>query len=243
MNAIVPFNFGDQPVRVEDRDGQPWFVLADVCRVLGLTNVGDAAARLPETERGDIALTDTIGRRQQTIAVNEAGLYRLIFRSRKPAAQRFSDWVVGDVLPTIRRSGYYGHAAPAIDLHDPATLHRLLLDHTGIALAAEARISELSPKADALDLLTQANGSIAPTYAAKALGVKPGKLFDWLQANHWLYRGADGLIGFQAKIDQGMVEHKVETINRPRRAAKAVARALITPKGLARLAELGAGRE
>jgi anti-repressor protein len=111
MDAIVPFNFGDQPIRIEDRGGAPWFVLADVCRVLGLANVGDAAARVRDSERDDIALTDAIGREQMAIAVNEAGLYRLIMRSRKPAAERFSDWVVGEMLPSIRKTGSYG--APA----------------------------------------------------------------------------------------------------------------------------------
>lgn len=242
MNAIVPFQFGDQPVRISDRDGQPWFVLADVCRVLGLSNVGNAAARLDEDERDDIALTDAIGREQQTIVINEPGLYRLIFRSRKEAAQRFSKWVTADVLPAIRRTGSYGAPAAPLDLTDTATLHRLLLSHTGKALASEERIAELEPQAAALAQLTEAHGSLAVTHAAKAMGVRPGRLFDWLEKNSWLYRGNDGLVGYQTKIDQGLIEHKVHRLDRgPLKQAKLVNHALITPKGIARLTALGAG--
>lgn len=243
MNAIVPFNFGDQPIRIEDRGGAPWFVLADVCRVLGLANVGDAAARVRDNERDNIALTDAIGREQMAVAVNEAGLYRLIMRSRKPAAERFSDWVVGEVLPSIRRTGGYGAAAPALDLSDTATLHRLLLSHTGKALAHEERIAELEPQAAAFARLAEAQGSMTPTCAAKAMGVRPGRLFDWLEANGWLYRGADGLVGYQAKIDAGLIEHKVTRLDRgPDRSAKIVNQPLLTPKGMTKLAEIGAGR-
>ena len=242
MNAIVPFNFGEQPIRIEDRDGAPWFVLADVCRVLGLTNVGNAAARLRPSERDDIRLTDATGREQLTAVINEPGLYRLILRSRKPAAEAFSDWVTADVLPSIRRTGGYGAPAAALNLRDPATLHALLLDHTGQTMAAAARVAELEPQAEALARLTDADGAIAVTHAAKAMGVRPGRLFDWLEANRWLYRTADGLVGYQDKINAGLIEHKVQRLDRPRKPPKFVNQALLTPKGIAKLTTLGAGR-
>lgn len=243
MNAIVPFQFGDQPVRISDRDGQPWFVLADVCRVLGLSNVGDAAARLDDDERDDIALTDAIGREQQTAVINEPGLYRLIFRSRKEAAQRFSKWVTTDVLPAIRRTGSYGAPAAPLDLTDTATLHRLLLDHTGRTLAAEQRIASLEPQAAALARLTDAEGALCITDAAKAIGVGPRSLFTWLERNEWIYRRAGGShwVGYQARITSGVVEHKVARIRQTQGPDKFREQVMITPKGLARLAELKAG--
>ena len=243
MDAIVPFNFGEMPIRIEDRGGAPWFVLSDVCRVLDLTNVGNAAARLDDDERDDIRLTDAIGRAQSVIAINESGLYRLVLGSRKESAKRFSKWVTSEVLPSIRSTGSYGAPAPALDLTDTATLHRLLLIHTGKALAQEERIAELEPQAAALHQLTVAAGSLAVTHAAKAMGVKPGKLFAWLEANAWLYRGADGLVGYQAKIDTGYIEHKVTRLDRGRdRPAKIVNQPLLTPKGMAKLTAIGAGK-
>jgi len=241
MNAIVPFQFGGKPVRVIDRDGQPWFSLNDVCAVLEIANARDAAGRLDDDEKG-VVTTDTLGGRQEATVIDESGLYKLALRSRKAAAKRFTKWVTREVLPSIRTTGTYGAPAPSLDLRDPAVLHRLLLDHAGRGMAADQRIAELEPQAAALVLLTQAHGSLAVTHAAKAMGVRPGRLFDWLEANGWLYRGNDGLLSYQAKIDQGLIEHKVHRLDRgPLKQAKLVNHALLTPKGIARLTALRAG--
>lgn len=243
MNAIVPFNFNTTAIRVQVIEGEPWFVLADVCRVLDLRNVADAAARLADDEKG-IALSDTPGGAQEVVIVNEQGLYRLIFRSRKPAAEQFRRWVWADVLPAIRRTGGYGAPAAPIDLTDTATLHRLLLDHTGRTLASEERVAELAPKAAALDQLAEAEGSMPITDAAKALSVPPRRLFAWLEANKWTYRRVDGgpWLAFEAKRQAGVLEHKGRRIEVRGRPDKWVEQVMVTPKGLARLAEVGAGR-
>jgi Rha family phage regulatory protein len=73
-------------VRVIVRDGEPWFVLADVCKVLEIANSGNAAARLKENEKDAIRLADTTGRMQSTSIISEAGFYRLVLRSDKPVA-------------------------------------------------------------------------------------------------------------------------------------------------------------
>lgn len=108
MNApISPFLFeGESLVRVVARDGSPWFVLADVCRVLEITNTGNAAARLDEDEKG-IHTMDTPSGAQQMVVINESGLWSLVLTSRKPAAKRFKKWVTAEVLPSIRRTGGY----------------------------------------------------------------------------------------------------------------------------------------
>ena len=243
MNAIVPFDFETKPVRISDRDGQPWFVAADVCAALDLANVGGALARLEDDERGSIRNPDATpaGGNPNLTIISESGLYALILRSRKAAAKRFRRWVTGEVLPAIRRTGGYGGPAAPLDLTDTATLHRLLLDHTGRTLAADERIAALEPKAAALDRLERAEGSLSVTHAAKQLGVRPGRLFDWLEGNGWLYRGADGLLGYQVKIDQGLIEHKSHRLERRGKPDRYVPHALLTPKGIARLAELRAG--
>lgn len=240
MSAIVPYVFDATPIRVQVVDGQPWFVAADVCAVLGIAHHLDALARLDDDERGSL-LVDTLGGAQRGAAVNESGMWKLVLRSRKPAAKRLVKWLTSEVLPSIRQTGAYGAPSAPLDLTDTATLHRLLLDHTGRTLAADERIAALEPKAAALDRFAHAEGSLTPTAAAKTLGVRPGRLFDWLEGNHWLYRGADGLLGRQVKIDQGLIEHKPLTLDRGRRTPKVVTQVLITTKGLARLAELRAG--
>ena len=243
MNAIVPFNFDATPIRVQVLDGAPWFVAIDVCTVLDIANHLDALSRLDEDERGSV-IVDTLGGRQRLAAINESGMWKLVLRSRKPAAKRLVRWLTSEVLPSIRRTGGYGAPAAALDLQDPTVLHRLLLDHTGRAMAVEARVAELEPQAAALARLTDAEGALCVTDAAKALGVQPKRLFAWLEQNGWIYRRAGGShwIGYQAKVAAVLIEHKVSRIKIDRGPDKMREQALITPKGLAKLAEMGAGK-
>lgn len=95
----------------------PWFVAADVCHALDIINYRDAVARLDDDEKGKIfipsmgvGLTDTHGG-QEMLIVNEFGLYNLILSSRKTEAKKFKRWVTHEVLPSLRKYGYY--ALPA----------------------------------------------------------------------------------------------------------------------------------
>lgn len=243
MNDIVPFSFESQSVRIIDREGQPWFALADVCAVLGISNVSDAAGRLDDDERDDIALTDTIGRSQSAIVINESGLYKLVLRSRKESAKRFTKWLTSIVLPSIRRTGAYGAPAPALDLHDPAVLQRLVHDLSGMAMDADQRIAQLEPKADALDRIADAQGLMCLTDAAKALGVPPRKLSAWMEGAGWIFRRSDGgpYVAHGKALAAHLLEHKGYTVQRPGKPDKWVAQVMVTPKGLARLGELRAG--
>jgi len=105
------FRFEDQSVRTEIRDGEPWFVANDVCAILELTNPRKAIADFDEDEKG-VTKSDTLGGLQTVSIISESGLYRLIFQSSKPNAQRFRKWVTSEVLPTIRRSGRYERTCP-----------------------------------------------------------------------------------------------------------------------------------
>lgn len=104
---ITPFLFeGEALVRVVTRDGEPWFVAADVCWVLKHSNPTVAVERLDDDEKG-VSSVYTPGGDQQMIIINESGLYALILTSRKPQAKRFRKWVTADVLPSIRKTGGY----------------------------------------------------------------------------------------------------------------------------------------
>jgi len=121
---LIPFDFEEQAVRVFVLDGEPWFVAADVCRVLGIVNPSDAIVRLDEDEVTTVNLntlgsTEGIRGNPNARAVSESGLYALIFTSRKPEARAFRKWVTGTVLPTLRRTGGFTldpAAAPAMPL-------------------------------------------------------------------------------------------------------------------------------
>lgn len=92
------------------KDGEPWFVAADVCRALGIGNSRDATARLDSDEKG-VVLTDTLGGQQKLGIVNEPGLYTLVLGSRKPQAKEFKRWITHEVIPSIRKHGAYATEA------------------------------------------------------------------------------------------------------------------------------------
>lgn len=111
MNEIVKI-FNDQPVRIMDNNGEPWFVAKDVCNILDLTNPTEALRSLDEDERSSLRITEgtSVGGGNPNVnIISESGLYKLVMRSRKAAAQPFVKWVTRDVLPGIRKNGAYVH--------------------------------------------------------------------------------------------------------------------------------------
>jgi prophage antirepressor-like protein len=113
LNMQYTFN-GEFPVRIVERDGELWFVAADVCKAVGVGNVTDVVKRLDGDEKDEFDLIDVAGRRRKMWIVNEPGMYSIILRSDKPAAKSFKRWVTHDVLPTIRKTGSYGKPKPVI---------------------------------------------------------------------------------------------------------------------------------
>lgn len=110
---LTTFDFNSMAVRVMDREGQPWFVAADVCRVLEIVNPTNAIRELDDDEK--ITLHNEKGNPRggiplQMNLISESGLYALVFKSRKPEAKAFRRWVTSDVLPAIRQTG--GYALP-----------------------------------------------------------------------------------------------------------------------------------
>ena len=103
---VYTFNQGNQPIRVEVINNEPWFVAKDLCDVLELTNHKVAIQGLDEDEVRKVYLL-TNGGKQETYAVSESGMYTLIIRSNKPQAKPFRKWVTSEVLPSIRKSGSY----------------------------------------------------------------------------------------------------------------------------------------
>lgn len=93
-------------IRTITKDGEPWFVLADVCRALEIRNSRMVAGRLDRDELMSVKLTSGGQRREMTV-INESGLYAVIIRSDKPQAQSFRKWLTSEVIPTIRRTGGY----------------------------------------------------------------------------------------------------------------------------------------
>lgn len=161
MNNIQIFKYENNDVRTVEMNGEPWFVLKDVCKVLGISKYRDAAERLDDDERAPVRV-DTLGGAQEMTAVNESGLYNVILRSDKPEAKPFRKWVTSEVLPSIRKNG--GYIAWQEQLTPSELMAKALLVANKTLAEREARISELKvqnaimqPKAEYFDELVDRN--------------------------------------------------------------------------------------
>lgn len=114
MEIIKHSELGE--LRIQTIGGEPWFVAKDVCNALHIINSRKAVSNLEDDEKlsitirvnaGGVTSSDTKFRNQEVTAVNESGLYNLIFQSRKPEARKFRKWVTGVVLPQIRKTGEF----------------------------------------------------------------------------------------------------------------------------------------
>lgn len=107
-------------------NGEPLFVAKDVCDVLGISNSRDAMNRLDEDEKAMSVLPTQFGKKSMNM-VNESGLYNLIFQSRKPEARAFRKWVTQEVLPNIRKYGFYMTLEKAMDVSTEKKLRKQML--------------------------------------------------------------------------------------------------------------------
>ncbi len=111
-NEVQVWNYEGAEVRTVQIDGEPWFVLADICRELEISHVKDTATRVDEDDLGQTEVIDRMGRSQKAWIINESGLYTVILRSDKPQAKPFRKWVTSVVLPSIRKTGSYSVQQP-----------------------------------------------------------------------------------------------------------------------------------
>jgi prophage antirepressor-like protein len=186
MNDLTIFNYEGREVRTVQRDGEPWWVLKDVCDVLDLSNSRMVADRLDDDEKG-VSIADTLGGRQELTIISESGLYNVILLSRKPEAKKFKRWVTHEVLPSIRKHGLY-----AVDevLANPDLLIRALQElkaerARGAALAETVsvqrqQIAEMKPKACYYDVILNCKDAVTITTIAKDYGRSGQWLNDYL---------------------------------------------------------------
>ena len=140
MNKVTIFKYEESKlVRTLNLNGEPWFVLRDVCEVLGLGNSRMVADRLDEDEKG-VSQIDTLGGVQNATIISESGLYNVILRSDKPEAKPFRKWVTAVVLPSIRKNG--GYIAGQEELSPQELMAKALLVAQKTLTDRDARIKE-----------------------------------------------------------------------------------------------------
>ena len=235
---LTPFTFDQSStIRVISEDGVPWFVGKEVCAALGYANAADAIEKHCKGVVKRYPLT-TPGGVQEVRVLSEGDVLRLILRSRLPAAEQFERWVFDEVLPQIARTGRYVPADTMAALSDPATLRALLLDFSSRTLQLEATVAAQQPKVEAMERLSGAKGALCLRDAAKALQVRQTDLIQWLQRHGWIHkREGTSWKAYHQRIEQGVLTHRVVTRGTGG-DERIYDQVLVTPKGVARLAEL-----
>lgn len=149
MSNIVPFNFGDELVRVVMLFDDPWWVAGDIAKVLGYARAPDMVRNLDDDEKG-VHILHTLGGEQEFTIISESGVYAAVLKSRRPEAKVFRKWVTGTVLPELRRTGTYSMAPdqPAL----PAPLTDVDMPRFTAALAAVQLMRRLRGNTAALQL-------------------------------------------------------------------------------------------
>lgn len=239
MSSLTVFDFGGEGVRVLERNGEPWFVASDVARVLGYTNPHEAIRThckgVSETR------TPSAGGEQTVKIIPERDVYRLVMRSKLPAAERFEDWVTGEVLPSIRKTGSYG-IDPVKALNDPATLRQLLLENVEKVLALEGAVAEARPKVEVYDRLVESSDTLGFREACKdihaATGAKEPEVKAMMVFRRWIQRLGGRLSPAHYGQEQGYVTVREREIVNGDGEKKFVQELRITRKGVTRAIDL-----
>lgn len=183
-------------VRVNIVNNEPMFCLSDVCKVLGLTQPSKVKERLNEKGVNTIP-TLTSGGTQELLYINESNLYKTIFQSRKECAERFSDWVTSEVLPSIRKNG--GYIMEKQDETPEELMARALMIAQETLkrkeqrlLEAETKIKENAPKVEYFNGLIERGNNLNFRDTAKLLGVKEKTFIYILIDKGYIYRDAKG---------------------------------------------------
>lgn len=234
-----------QKVRTVWHEGSVWFVANDVSACLGFARPEKAiidhcnhAKTLKGPESGGL----TSSPRGINI-IPESDVYRLVMRSKLPAAEQFQTWVCEEVLPSIRKTGGYGGSpAPATK---PQTEDQLILEAMQVLLSRtetlKAELAEAKPKADYYDALVDDRDLLTFTEAGKLFGMSARSLAAFLRdakgtPHHWLFKGFDGAnIPYQPIIDRGLmkVKHRTSSLN-----GMPCTQGYFTPKGIEALRRL-----
>lgn len=231
--------FGE--IRTITKDDEPMFCLADVCKALELSNPSMIKSRLNEKGISNID-TLTTGGKQKLLYVNESNLYKTIFQSRKESAERFTDWVTSEVLPSIRKNG--GYIARQETMSDDELMAKALLvannkiaERDKIIEQKQARIEQMKPKEIFADAVSASHTSILVGDLAKLIcqnGYKIGqnRLFDWLRDNGYLMKyGTSRNMPQQKYVEQGLFEVKESNLQNPDGSVRITRTPKVTGKG------------
>lgn len=217
MNTnLQTWNYESSEVRTIQKNGEPWWVLADVCKVLDLSNPSKVADRLEPDEKANFELGLRGG---ATNCINESGLYAVILRSDKPKAKPFRRWVTNEVLPSIRKHGaYMTDQTLERALTSPDFLIELATQlkaeqaqrkqlETTVAVQNQ-QIAELQPKASYYDVVLNCKDLISIGKIAKDYGWSAQKLNEYLHKHGVQYKQGKTWLLYQDYAGMGYTSTK-----------------------------------
>lgn len=220
MNTnLQTWNYESSEVRTIQKNGEPWWVLADVCKVLDLSNPSKVADRLEPDEKANFELGLRGG---ATNCINESGLYAVILRSDKPQAKPFRKWVTNEVLPSIRKHGaYMTDQTLERALTSPDFLIELATQlkaeqaqrkqlETTVAVQNQ-QIAELQPKASYYDVVLNCKDLISISKIAKDYGWSAQKLNEYLHKHGVQYKQGKTWLLYQKYAGMGYTSTKTHT--------------------------------
>jgi anti-repressor protein len=203
-------------------DNEPYFVLADVCKILDIANTSRVANEI--IDKDDLRTTeviDNLGREQTVNIINESGLYALIFKSRKEEAKKFRKWVTSEVLPTIRKHGLYVTSQTLEEMIvNPDFTIKLLETIKSERVEKQKALALLEaqkPRVEFAERLQKSEGTLSVRDFAKVLcdkgfPVGQNRLFDILRDKGFLDRSNKP---YQHYVDMGIFTLKEATYPNP----------------------------
>ena len=194
---------------MSNKQGEPMFCAKDVAEALGYDQPHKAIARHVEEDDGmKRTLSDSLGRKQQAIFINESGLYALILSSKLESARRFKHWVTSEVLPSIRKQGGYMVARP--EETDEVVLARALQIMQTAVERRDEEIARLKPRADYADQVLDSITCITTTQLAKELGMTAQELNRQLCAMHIQYWQSGQYMLYAEYARQGLAKSRTQ---------------------------------
>lgn len=249
MNELQIFNneeFGE--VRTLEVNGQPYFVASDVAKILHYAIPHKAVRDHCKGVLKQNILTS--GGNQDVLIIPESDVYRLIFNASsqsnskdvREVAERFENWVMTEVLPSIRKNG--GYIAGQETLSDEELLSKALMvaqrkidEKNQIIAIQDSRIHEMRPKEIFADAVSASRTSILIGDLAKLIcqnGYQIGqkRLFEWMRNNGYLMKyGASRNMPAQRFVEQGLFEIKESNVQNPDGSVRTTRTTKVTGKG------------
>lgn len=227
-------------IRTAEINGKPYFVASDVATALGYTNPRKAVIdHCKGVTKRD---TPTSGGTQELSYINEGDVYRLIMRSKLPAAEKFESWVMDEAIPSIRKNG--GYIAGQENLSDDELLAKALMvaqnkiaERDRIIAEKQEHIEKMRPKEIFADAVSSSHTSILIGDLAKLIcqnGYQIGqkRLFEWMRNKGYLIKfGASKNMPVQRYVEQGLFEIKESNVQNPDGSVRITRTTKVTGKG------------